>query len=202
MFKSMSDATAFMRRISQLSVKEQTKYTKEIIAAAQFLVKETGSMVPALGMMLHIRNRPFTENMFPQFEPLFNTRLTSRTILKTARQVSKSTSFAAKTILMSAMIPYFQTLSLCPQYEMTRRYSSNYVRPMIEYSPIAPAMVDTNCEKSVLQKTFMNQSMMHFSFAFLDADRVRGIPADRVHIDEVQDIDCSFIPEIEQTHRR
>jgi len=184
MFKSVNDALLFLTEIDKLPLKEQNKHVQDIIAASVCIVNETDSLIPVLGSMIHVRQKPFTDGMFPQFHPLFNLSLTPRSILKTARQVGKSSSFAAKTIMLSAMIPFFQTLTVTPQYEMTRRFSSNYVRPLIEYSPIAPAMVDTKCEKSVLQKTFINQSMMHFSFAFLDADRVRGIPADRVHADE------------------
>jgi len=195
-------ALEYLKQMRQLPPEEQLKHSKDIIAASQQVVKDTGSMIPVLGMLLHIRQRPFTEDMFPQFEPLFSTRVPPRSILKTARQVGKSSSFAAKTIIMSAMIPFFQTLTVTPQYEMTRRYSSNYIRPMIEFSPIKAAVIDTNCEKSVLQKTLSNQSMMHFSFAFLNADRVRGIPSDRIHFDEFQDIDCAFVPEIEQTMGR
>jgi hypothetical protein len=41
--------------------------------------------------------------------------------------------------------------------------------------------------------------MMQFSFASLDADRVRGIRADRIVIDEVQDMNRDLIPIIKET---
>jgi hypothetical protein len=51
----------------------------------------------------------------------------------------------------------------------------------------------------VLQRSFKNNSMMLFSFALLDSDRVRGVSADRVCIDEVQDMDPDHVPIIQET---
>jgi len=39
---------------------------------------------------------------------------------------------------------------------------------------------------------------MLFSFAFLNPDRVRGVSADRVGIDEIQDLDITFLPIIRE----
>jgi len=63
-------------------------------------------------------------------------------------------------------------------------------------------MLDTSCENNVLQRTFANGAMMHFSFAFLDADRVRGLSIDRLVVDETQDIASELIPEIARTMDR
>ena len=40
---------------------------------------------------------------------------------------------------------------------------------------------------------------MLFSFAYQDAERTRGISADKNVIDEVQDMDISFLPVIHET---
>ena len=165
-------------------------------------IAATKNLLPAVGQFIHIRDRPFTDDMAPMMEPVFNLRLPPMSLLKCGRQVGKSMTTAAKTIIMSAAIPYLSTLTVTPQFEMTRRFSSNYVRPMIEQSPIAGIMMGRGVENSVLQKTFMNGAIMHFSFAFLDCDRIRGIAADRVHFDEVQDIDTSFIHIIAQVMGR
>src|SRR5690606_15017226 len=57
----------------------------------------------------------------------------------------------------------------------------------------------TNTENSVLQRSFKNLSVMLFSFALLDADRVRGISTDKICLDEVQDMDPDHIPIIKET---
>lgn len=182
--------------LSQLTKSEH--YGKDLAA----LISSSGSFLPAMAWLIHVKNRPFTEGLPPQLETLFKLQLVPKSILKSGRQIGKSTSQAGKTVIITACIPYFQTLSITPQFEMTRRYSNNYVRPLIDQSPIASLMLDLSCENNVLQRTFVNQSVMHFSFALLDAERVRGIPADRVHFDEAQNILPELIPEIVQTMGR
>jgi hypothetical protein len=199
---SIPDALRFLNAAQTFDAKQQHQRIDDIVASLVSVVKQTQSWVPALGLLIHIRGAPFTAGMMPQFEALFSMQLSPNFILKCGRQVGKSSNMAAKSIVMSAMIPYFQTLFVTPQFEMTRRFSSNYVRPLLDFSPIADAVLSTSCEKSVLQKTMVNQAMMHFSYAYLDADRVRGIPADRCCIDEAQDINVDFIPEIVQTMGR
>ena len=92
----------------------------------------------------------------------------------------------------------FRTLYVTPLYEQIRRFSNNYVRPFIDRSPIKPLWSGTSTENSVLQRSFKNLSMMIFSFALMDADRVRGISADKVAIDEVQDMDPDHLPIIRE----
>jgi len=52
---------------------------------------------------------------------------------------------------------------------------------------------------SVLHRSFHNHSKMLFSFAFLNADRIRGISADKMAVDEVQDMNHEHIPIIRET---
>jgi hypothetical protein len=110
-----------------------------------------------------------------------------------------STSLAAQGILFSAASPYFSTLYVTPLYEMIRRFSHNYVREFLENSPIKRLFVGKKSLNNVLQRTFSNGSSMYFSYAFLDAERTRGIPADKNVIDEVQDMNYDFLQIIHET---
>jgi len=109
-----------------------------------------------------------------------------------------STSLASHGVMLANCIPFFRTLYVTPLYEQIRRFSNNYVRPFIDRSPIKPLWSGTSTENSVLQRSFKNLSMMIFSFALMDADRVRGISADKVAIDEVQDMDPDHLPIIRE----
>jgi len=120
-------------------------------------------------------------------------------VLKTGRQVGKSTVGSAHGVITCTSIPYFRTLYVTPLFEQVRRLSNNYVRPFVEQSPIRNLWIGNSTENSVLQRSFRNYSMMQFSFASLDADRVRGVRADKIVIDEVQDIDQDHIPIIKET---
>jgi len=152
-----------------------------------------------LPLVFQLNGEPYhLKDHFP-FSPLFDTTMSRATLFKTGRQLSKSTSLASHGCMLSACIPGFKTLYVTPLYEQIRRFSNNYVRPFIENSPIKNLWLTTNTERSVLQRSFRNQSMMQFSFALLDADRIRGISSDKVAIDEVQDMDPDHLPIINET---
>ena len=110
-----------------------------------------------------------------------------------------STSLSAHGVIVSNCIPFFKTLFVTPLFEQIRRFSNNYVRPFIDQSPLKTQWTGTDTENNVLQRSFKNKSIMLFSFALLDADRVRGVSSDRVVLDELQDMDPDHIPIIQET---
>ncbi len=157
------------------------------------------SMAGLLPLLLNLNGEPYhVEDHFP-FQPFYHTRLCRNLVFKTARQVSKSTNQAAQGVLQANLIPFFNTLFVTPLFEMIRRFSSNYVKPFIDQSPIHGLFIDSHCTDSVLQRTFLNNSQMYFSFAFLNADRTRGLNCAKVVYDEVQDFDPAFFPIIRET---
>lgn len=167
----------------------------------QHVMEQSGylTLKPLLPLLLSIRGKPYhLHDHFP-FAPFFRTRMPNKTLLKTGRQVSKSTSLAAQGVLFSNCIPYFSTLYITPLFEMIRRFSQNYVAPFIETSPVGKLFSGESTINNVLQRSFKNRSQMLFSFAYLDAERTRGISADKNVIDEVQDMDISFLPIIHET---
>lgn len=154
------------------------------------------TMAPILPQLLSIKGEPFTlKDHFP-FEPLYNLVIPPQLLLKTGRQTSKSTNLAALGIIQTAVLPWFNTIYVTPLFEQIRRFSSNYVRTLLTESPIRSALIGeaTQGAQNVLQRTFANNSIMFFTFCFTDAERVRGISADCLKIDEVQDINDSFLP--------
>lgn len=157
------------------------------------------TLVPALPLLLKLKGEPYSLHKHFVMEPLFSLRPPRSIVCKSARQISKSTSLAAQRSVYAALIPYFSSLYVAPRFEQTRRFSNNYVKPFLNESPLGHATLNPDAEQSVLQRSFQNGSLLHFSFAFLDADRVRGIAADSVSFDEVQDIDTEFIPIIAET---
>lgn len=157
------------------------------------------SLVPALPLLLKLKGKPFSLKRHFAMEPLFSLKPPRSVVYKSARQISKSTSLAAQRAIYAALIPYFSSLYVAPRFEQSRRFSNNYVRPFLSESPLGQVMLNPAAEQSVLQRTFKNYSTLHFSFAFLDADRTRGISADSASFDEVQDIDADFIPIITET---
>lgn len=161
--------------------------------------KPLRNLKPLLPILFNLNGKPYhIQNHFP-FEPFYHVRLCRHMVWKTGRQCGKSSSQAANGILVSLLESYFNTLFVTPLFEMIRRFSANYVGPFISHSPIRALMVDSRCVNSVLQRSFRNQSILYFSFAFLNVDRTRGLNVARVSYDEVQDFDPSFLPLIAET---
>jgi hypothetical protein len=156
-------------------------------------LRNTPNISPLLPMMFSLRGRPFTLADHFHFEPMYATALATRMVWKTGRQVSKSTSAAIRCIAMAGTIPFFNQLYITPLFETTRRFSSTYVQPFIEQSPIKSILVDGNCTKSVLQRSFRNSSIIFFSYAQTDATRLRGYNVDEIWTDEAQDVDPSIM---------
>jgi hypothetical protein len=152
-----------------------------------------------LPLLFNLNGSPYSLYDYFPFSPMFRTRMPTNTVLMTGRQVSKSTSMASHGVALSNAIPYFSTLFVTPRYEQIRRFSTEYVGAFIRQSPVRDLWTSTETTGNVLLRTFNNGSRMFFSFALLDVDRVRGIPAKKVGIDEAQDMDPDHIPIIRET---
>ena len=177
----MDDSVQLKPQVVEPEIVSYTNDNVRKVIQLQRALRDSGTptLKPLLPLVLSLKGKPYSlENYFP-FEPFFRTRLPRATLLKTGRQVSKSTSLAAQGILTSVSFPYFSTLYVTPLFEMIRRFSHNYVREFIESSPAKDLLVKESLAQNVLQRQFNNGSNMYFSYAFLDAERTRGIPADK-----------------------
>ena len=155
------------------------------------------SFIPVLPI-LSLKGHPYSLRDYAPFEPIYKFEQPRRAYYKSGRQVAKTTNMAASAVLQVGTQPHFSLLFVAPRYEQVRRISANYVRPFIEQSIIHGQLQNKSVENSVLQKSFLNSSRMYFSFAFLDADRIRGLSVDGIMYDEIQDIDVDFIPIIRE----
>jgi hypothetical protein len=157
-----------------------------------------------IGMMdimpfFNLRSNPYNLDDHYQFEPLFETRMPRHFLMKCSRQVGKSLNVAGSETIKSNTIPHFRTLFVCPRFEQIKRLSTLYIQPFVTEAFIHDLLVDSSCDQSILQRTFLNGSVQYGSFAFLDAERIRSIAVDQVVYDEVQDMNWAFIPIIDQT---
>jgi hypothetical protein len=196
------NAIADARRAIENAIRRapDTEAAQSLRAMAMSLLN-TGvpTLAPLLPALLNLKGRPYNLGRHFPFEPFFNTFMPRNLVLKTGRQVSKSTSLAAQGVIIANCIPFFNTLYVTPLFEMIRRFSNNYVRGFIEESPVKNLWTSSTTSSNVLQRSFTNKSNMFFSYAFLDADRTRGLNCNKVAFDEVQDLDSTFIPIIRET---
>jgi len=112
-----------------------------------------------------------------------------RTLLKTGRQVAKSTTCSNFSIIECSVIPHFSTMFVSPTKEQTVRFSNTRVNKTMRYSPVInKRFLDPDLSDRVFHKQFTNGSEMLFTYGSDAADRLRGPSTDRNMYDEVQDM--------------
>ena len=118
-------------------------------------------------------------------------------LLKTARQVEKTTFLANNLTVTSVVQPYNKSLYVSPSHMQTRQFSNEKLRPAIDKSPLIKRYFqDSAVSYQVFEKGFTNGSYIFLRSAFRTADRTRGISARILTLDEIQDMITSEIPVI------
>jgi hypothetical protein len=121
-----------------------------------------------------------------------------RKLLMSGRQVEKSTLLGNSCLAYLLINPYFRTLYVSPSNQQTKVFSRDRIAEPIELSPFLKQATNSKLLKNVFEKRFINHSQITLRFAFLNADRTRGIPSDMIVIDEFQDILLENVPVIEE----
>lgn len=152
-----------------------------------------------LSSFLRWKGKPFNLEKHFIFEELFSLRRAPSLLCIMARQVGKTVALAADSVYVCGNQPNINILHVTPLYEQIRRFSTMYIKPMIEESPLRHLLVAPQSVDTVLQREFINGSRMLFSFAALTCDRIRGLSADVLKIDEVQDLAHEHLPVIMET---
>lgn len=120
------------------------------------------------------------------------------TVIVAGRQVEKSSSLANKA-LAESQIPWTSTIYVAPSKDQLSEFSFRRIDEVVETSPGVKHLRDDN-RWSVGRKSFSGlHSSITLRSAYLTPDRVRGIPAEVLFIDEVQDIITENIPVIRET---
>ena len=109
-----------------------------------------------------------------------------------------STLLGNKAITYSCLINGFRTLYVSPSSTQTKTFSQDRIKDPLETSTVLRAFTTTALQQNVFEKQFSNRSKITLRYAFLNADRTRGIPGWGLMIDELQDILGDSIPIIEQ----
>jgi len=148
---------------------------------------------------IRLKGKPFSLDNYPCLRRPYD-ECAREVLLKAGRQVAKSTTLCNTLAAEMGCIPYFQSLYVSPTLLQTRRFSNQRFNPTIKHSPlIREYFVDSSVTQNVFEKSFKNGSFINFSHAFEDADTIRGISADRVCVDEVQDILWETMPVVIET---
>lgn len=121
-----------------------------------------------------------------------------RTLFKCGRQVEKSTFLGNRSLAYVAINNAFNILYVSPTNQQTKVFSQDRLKEPIETSDVLRAWTTSKLSDNVFLKKFINRSQITLRYAYHNADRTRGIPADMVLIDEIQDVITDNIPVIEE----
>ena len=81
----------------------------------------------------------------------------------------------------------------------TTVYSRTRIDDIVEISPLLASMTHQSLTMNILEKEFATRSKIYLRYAFLNADRVRGLSVNAVYADEIQDLLVDVMPIIEET---
>lgn len=138
--------------------------------------------------LLSLNGEPFSLADYPFYYAVYNGDYIG-TLLKTGRQVAKSTTLCNFIISESIGTPHFKTLYVSPSQEQTQTFSNTRVGKTCHYSKlIRKYYTASGFTDRTMLRMFRNGSEVKFTYASDDPDRARGNTADRVCVDEVQDI--------------
>lgn len=152
--------------------------------------------------ILYLDGKPFSLKGLPYMETIMNTD-TDRLILMTGRQVAKSTTVSALAITELASRPFWKSLYVAPRDTQVSQFNNDKLGPMLNNSPVIKQYyIDSKCTMQTGVKELLNGSMMYLRSCYHTADGIRGISANAVYIDEVQDIILDNIPVIEECTAR
>ena len=121
-------------------------------------------------------------------------------VVKAGRQVGKSLGLAGRITTGSISQPYFQSLFIAPSQIQTKRWSGGYLDTFRESKYVSKYFVNNKDPGNVCEKTFTNKSKVYLSYgqSSTDMDSVRGLTADLLCLDEVQDIELASVPIVKE----
>lgn len=123
----------------------------------------------------------------------------SKRLLLSSRQSEKSTTLG-NILLMDAILNQLHTsLFVTPSAMQTQVFSRTRIDDIIQISPLLNAMTHKSLTMNLLEKQFITGSRIYLRYAYLSADRSRGLTANSLYCDEIQDLLQEVMPVLEET---
>jgi len=150
---------------------------------------------------LQLKGKPFGFELHAPFRDVYDWPK-DRIILKTARQVGKSTFLSAFALTTSARKEHYRTFYASTSEKQAKEFARVKLNELLSRSPrIRKILFNKSVGEindSVFDKQFSNGSGITISYMKEDADRTRGFSADALMLDEVQDMDPHEMPVVEE----
>jgi hypothetical protein len=165
---------------------------------------------------LYLGGKPYGYDLVPSWRPVINTEA-KETLYIASRQVGKSQNIASiigsdvllkefhsktnyKEGLIKSYRDFRRILFVSPSDTQSKLFSSDRLNPMLKDDPedelkrlgyknyFKEYLLDTKLVDKVSEKKFLNDISVFIRSSYLTADRIRGISADRVFYEEMQDL--------------
>ena len=163
-----------------MSIKEKiTKLTRAQLAQA----------------VLQFKGKPYRLNGYEPFIDIYNNP-SPLVVIQAGRQVSKSVTVGGLITTNAMAEPYTTNVYIAPLSQQASRFSTLYLDPFLDSPLLRKYYRDTRSKKNVMEKSLNNGSIIFLSYAETesDADRVRGIAANTMFLDECQDASYEALP--------
>ncbi len=143
--------------------------------------------------LIRFDNRPYLPRIYAS--------RTRRLVLRTSRQVEKSTFLANSLLYELATNPGVRILFVCPRWEQALVFVQFRFLPMLDQSPVLRRVLlgRSTRKPRIRNMRFENQSQLYVRAAFRSADSARGISADILFIDEYQDVADGTLAVLQET---
>ena len=150
--------------------------------------------------ILTLKGKPLSFERYRPWELIYDL-MPNFMLLIAGRQIGKSVSLGGRSVTQSVARKHFNSLYVTPFSEQAKRFSKAYLDPFMDSHLVKKYFKDNSVTKNVLEKSFTSGSRIYLSYAQdeKDADRIRGIMADQLMYDEVQDVILSALPAIFET---
>jgi hypothetical protein len=169
----------------------------------QTMKDPSADLLKLLPLTLKLHGKPMdVANRRPLFAPLFRKeRRARREIYKCSRQVAKTTSAAGSMMMNLIWRQMFRIMYVVPLALYANRLHHIHFSPMIRSCRLPMQIQDRHCVNNVNEKTFVSGSHFHGVSCFNSAGNALGLAIDWILMDEVQDLNLDFIPQIRETLR-
>lgn len=154
-------------------------------------------MLDIASKFIKIKGKYLETKDYNLFRPFYNT-IAKFVIVKSGRQIGKSTAEAVKQIVRAAIKSFSTALTLLPLQSQSQRFSRLYVDSILMSSDELKNRVSKKLIYTAHLKQLTNGSELHYSYVSDSPDRIRGISVRDVYWDEIQDIIIDHIPIAEQ----
>lgn len=139
--------------------------------------------------ILSLRGEPYSLKEYPMFRDILNSPH-RRKLMRSGRQVSKTTIIAADMCVNVTITPYKQVIYCNSSSDQTKSFSNSKLDPFLQLSPYIyhNAMRGKRIIDNVFNKRLSNFSEIIMSYFADSADRVRGRSGQVMYLDEIQDM--------------